>query len=77
MFLGKLLNDALHMKDGSVESDLLDFIWEDRNEDFAYITNWLLENSGPPKDTIRDIYKEYKEYWDSEGYFIDRFEKEN
>ncbi|MFB9324684.1 hypothetical protein ACFFSY_01865 [Paenibacillus aurantiacus] len=58
---------------GFKESAILDFIWEDENKDIDYIKNWLLERCGTPKSNIIDIYKEYDDYWDSEGYFVDYF----
>jgi hypothetical protein len=55
------------------ESAIMDFIWEEENKDIGYIREWLLENCGLPKKKINEIYKEYEDYWDSEGYFIDYF----
>ncbi|ULO05367.1 hypothetical protein H1230_19980 [Paenibacillus sp. 19GGS1-52] len=65
---------AIYVPDsGSKESGILDFIWEDENKDVDYIMKWLLERCGTPKEKIIDIYKEYEDYWDSEGYYIDYF----
>ncbi|WP_419874027.1 hypothetical protein [Candidatus Pristimantibacillus sp. PTI5] len=55
------------------ESAIMDFIWEDENKDINYIREWLLKHCGIPKDNITDIYKEYEDYWASEGYYIDDF----
>jgi len=65
---------AVYVPDsGSRESAVLDFIWEDENKDIHYIRNWLLERCGRPKEKIIEIYKEYEDYWDSEGYYVDYF----
>ncbi|NOU97876.1 hypothetical protein GC093_32315 [Paenibacillus sp. LMG 31456] len=65
---------AIYVPDnGSKESVILDFIWEEENKDINYIKNWLLERCGTPKEKIIHIYKKYNDYWDSEGYYIDYF----
>lgn len=74
--LRKLLNSSfvIYVPDSAVkESVILDFIWDDQNKDLNYIKNWLLINCGSPKENIKDIYKVYDEFWDSEGYYIDSF----
>lgn len=58
------------------ESAIMDFIKEDENKYINYIREWLLENCGLPKNNINDIYKEYEDYWDSEGYYIDYFNED-
>lgn len=73
-------NFAIFVPDnGSKESEILDFIWEDENKDISFIKNWLQEHCGEPKTKIIDIYKEYEDYWKSDGYYIDYFSdlKEN
>lgn len=65
---------AIYVPDsGSQESAVLDFIWDDENRDIEHIKNWLLARCGSPKEKISDIYKEYEDYWDSEGYYVDYF----
>ncbi|BFT72472.1 hypothetical protein [Paenibacillus sp. P36] len=67
-------NYAIYVPDnGSKESGNLDFIWEDENKDIDYIKNWLHESCGTPKEKIIDIYKQYENYWESDGYYIDYF----
>ncbi|MNE96167.1 hypothetical protein D3C80_1943370 [compost metagenome] len=68
---------AIYVPDsGSRESGVLDFIWDDENDenkDIEHIKNWLLSRCGAPKEKISDIYKEHEDYWDSEGYYVDYF----
>lgn len=48
---------AIYVPDnGSKESGILDFIWEDENKDIDYIKNWLLERCGTPKAKIIEDY---------------------
>jgi hypothetical protein len=55
------------------ESAILDFVWDDENRDIKYIQKWLLNECGPPKKKIKDIYQEFDDYWVSDGYYIDNF----
>ncbi|MCM3748090.1 hypothetical protein M3223_12070 [Paenibacillus pasadenensis] len=57
----------------TIESEIMDFLWEDENRDIEYIRNWLKVKCGEPKEKIRDIFKQYEFYWESEGYFVDLF----
>lgn len=67
-------SDVIYAPDNAArESAIMDFIGDDRNVDLSFIKNWLLVNCGPPKQKIKDIYKEYEDYWVSEGYYIDDF----
>lgn len=65
---------VIYVPDSStIESAIMDFIWEDENKDINFIREWLLINCGPPKNNIKDICKDFETYWESEGYYIDFF----
>jgi hypothetical protein len=65
---------VIYVPDNAVkESAILDFLWEDENKDIFFMRDWLLNNCGPPKNSIKEIYKEYEDYWESDGYFIDEY----
>jgi hypothetical protein len=67
---------AIYVPDnGFRESGIMDFIWkedEKESKDIHYIENWLMNVCGPPKKNIKGIFIQYEDYWDSEGYFIDK-----
>jgi hypothetical protein len=61
---------------GHKESGIMDFLWkedEEESKDIHFIKNWLMNNCGPSKKYIKDIYQKIGDYWDSEGYYIDDF----
>jgi hypothetical protein len=61
---------------GARESGIMDFMWEDENKDIDCMRNWLLQNCGPPADSIQTIYKEFEDHIQTDGYYIDVFEDE-
>ncbi|WP_046213574.1 hypothetical protein [Paenibacillus wulumuqiensis] len=74
--LMQILNSpfVIYVPDSSArESAIVDFLWEDENKDVFFMQEWLLNNCGPSKQSIEEIYVEYEDYWESKGYFIDEF----
>ncbi|TYP67391.1 hypothetical protein [Paenibacillus methanolicus] len=59
---------------GARESGIMDFMWEDENEDIECMRNWLLQNCGPPAGSIQAIYKEFEDHIQTDGYYIDVFD---
>lgn len=74
--LMNILNSSfvIYVPDNAVkESNILDFLWEDEDKDIYFMKDWLQTNCGYPKNSIKEIYKESDDYWESDGYFIDQF----
>lgn len=66
---------VIYVPDNAVrESAIMDFLWEDENRDILFMKDWLLNNCGSPRGSIFEIYKKYEGYWESDGYYIDKFE---
>ncbi|MDO3412504.1 hypothetical protein QWJ34_22255 [Saccharibacillus sp. CPCC 101409] len=65
---------AIYVPDSAAkESGVIDFVWDEDARDLCAMRQWLLDNCGEPSPTLREIYQEFEDYADSDGYYIDDF----
>lgn len=64
---------AIYLPDSYYKpSGASDLLFDDN--DISDVVLWLEENCGPPAKTIEDIYSETEEFWNGDGYFIEKIE---
>ena len=69
----RTLNAGALPDNAAKESGVIDFIWDGDARDIDVMRQWLLDNCGEPSPTLRGIYREFEDYADSDGYYIDDF----
>jgi hypothetical protein len=64
---------AIYVPDSSCKESVAPVEMLEQKMAFEEVEAFMLNEFGPPAASIRDIYIETEEFWDSEGYYIDRF----